>query len=368
MKPKGKRKYFGGLLLLLIVALGVYVGKEELSLLLQQGILFAREGAREILTGEEGPTLEKSPAPVDGGEEKKEEDVIEPLLSPREEQDNPLEKSLAIALGSPGEMVAVASWETPMTVKRGKVVEEEALTAEAVAYLEKLSDTFRELRRSHVGYANIQKYQSRYTIEYSGFASWGTATTTVFFQLTPSMTAADLALVENYSRELREEVAARGELSTPEKIRHVHDAILRKASYAVEEVKTGERTASGHSVYDPVAIVADGKGVCDAYAKLVMKVLSDMDIPVLYVVGKAYPDTLSGNGETGEDNGHAWNLVEVEGAWYHLDLTWDDPVYPGNIIQTISYDYFLKGDDTMAEKGRREWDREVYPEAPKDYK
>lgn len=41
-----------------------------------------------------------------------------------------------------------------------------------------------------------------------------------------------------------------------------------------------------------------------------------------------------------------WNLVKLDGTWYHADPTWDDPVpdVPGR----AQYHYFLKSDKTMA--------------------
>ena len=29
---------------------------------------------------------------------------------------------------------------------------------------------------------------------------------------------------------------------------------------------------------------------------------------------------------TADEIDHAWNLVELDGKWYHLDATWDDPM------------------------------------------
>ena len=41
---------------------------------------------------------------------------------------------------------------------------------------------------------------------------------------------------------------------------------------------------------------------------------------------------------------HAWNMVLLDGQWYHIDVTWDDAVsYPAY----VSYTYFLQSDAGM---------------------
>ena len=37
--------------------------------------------------------------------------------------------------------------------------------------------------------------------------------------------------------------------------------------------------------------------------------------------------------------------MEIDGAWYHVDTTWDDPINRGGDF--IRYDYFLKSDAYM---------------------
>ncbi len=55
-------------------------------------------------------------------------------------------------------------------------------------------------------------------------------------------------------------------------------------------------------------------------------------IPSEYVTGYA-------------EGSHAWNIIQIDGAWYHVDTTWDDPTNKGG--DYIRYDYFLKSDTYM---------------------
>src|SRR5690606_6630715 len=71
-------------------------------------------------------------------------------------------------------------------------------------------------------------------------------------------------------------------------------------------------------------------------------------IPCYYVIGKA-----AGEGT----EGHAWNMVQIEDQWYHVDVTWDDiGSIPG---REVRYRYFLVADEKM--RIDHEWNENHYP-------
>ena len=68
-----------------------------------------------------------------------------------------------------------------------------------------------------------------------------------------------------------------------------------------------------------------------------------------------------------DDGLHAWNLVKIDGNWYHLDNTWNRGQYDGSGEYDYfeTRDYYLKGDATMSKD--HSWDRAKYPAANADY-
>ena len=94
-----------------------------------------------------------------------------------------------------------------------------------------------------------------------------------------------------------------------------------------------------HTVYDGKLLLNTGydsliKGstVCYGYAMLYMDAMNRLGIPCQIVICN----------DTGDGVGHAWNLVQLEGQWYHVDLTWDDPT--PDIYGYVSHDHFVKTD------------------------
>lgn len=63
------------------------------------------------------------------------------------------------------------------------------------------------------------------------------------------------------------------------------------------------------------SVFLDKKSVCNGYAKAAQYLLNYLGIPCIIVNGNA-------NGSS-----HAWNIVEIGGAYYHMDVTWGDPSY-----------------------------------------
>ena len=127
-------------------------------------------------------------------------------------------------------------------------------------------------------------------------------------------------------------------MSDFQKVKFVNDYIVKNTEYSTNTA------ASPHSAY---AVIQENKGVCQGYALLALKMLQALGVETKYVVGEVY---------TG---GHAWNLVKVDGEWYHLDTTWNDPTPDRKNI--VRYEYFLVNDDKL--KLDHTWIHSDYPEA-----
>ena len=62
---------------------------------------------------------------------------------------------------------------------------------------------------------------------------------------------------------------------------------------------------------------------------------------------------------------HQWNMVCIDGTWYHVDVTWDDPTPDQGTHGEVSREHFLRSDDSMRALGYYGWSAEH--EAPSDY-
>lgn len=63
------------------------------------------------------------------------------------------------------------------------------------------------------------------------------------------------------------------------------------------------------------SVFLDKRSVCNGYAKAAQYLLNSYGIPCIIVNG------------TASGNAHAWNIVEIYGAYYHMDVTWGDPSF-----------------------------------------
>lgn len=93
-----------------------------------------------------------------------------------------------------------------------------------------------------------------------------------------------------------------------------------------------------------------GQSACYGYARLYLEVMQRIGIPCKIVDAKDAFDGL----------GHAWNVVQLYGNWYHVDLTWDDPLFTSHGI--TDHEHFLKSDNqfhTEANGHNFDWDVDV---------
>lgn len=140
------------------------------------------------------------------------------------------------------------------------------------------------------------------------------------------------------------------DLSDYDRVERIHDHIIYNAAYALPE-DPGYRPMTksdnldriyGVSVHSPYAITQHGRGVCQSYAALFQKFSDRLDIPSRFILG-----TRDYHGE----EKHSWNKVQIDGNWYNIDLTWDDPVI-GNGSNNLNtgYErkqYFLRSDEVF---------------------
>jgi hypothetical protein len=95
-----------------------------------------------------------------------------------------------------------------------------------------------------------------------------------------------------------------------EKEEAIHDAILEQVTYDYQYFNHGIPTKT--DTQGIFGSLVEGYSVCGGYARTMMVLGRMAGLDILYVTG------MTGG------IGHAWNLVRIEGEYYHVDATWDD--------------------------------------------
>jgi hypothetical protein len=86
-----------------------------------------------------------------------------------------------------------------------------------------------------------------------------------------------------------------------DKIKAFHNHIINQTRY------DQNNTFESYTAYN---LLTSGISICGGYSDIMAIYLNAIGI-------KNYRITSSN---------HIWNLVEIDGIWYHLDVTWDDPI------------------------------------------
>ena len=102
-----------------------------------------------------------------------------------------------------------------------------------------------------------------------------------------------------------------------------------------------------NSAYDNLI---NRSSVCQGYALITYKMMKEAGIDCRIVTGE------------GKGVSHAWNIVKLDGLWYNIDCTWDDPVAPDNKPH-LEYTYFLKSNEDFHDHVRdKEFETEEFNE------
>lgn len=120
-----------------------------------------------------------------------------------------------------------------------------------------------------------------------------------------------------------------------QKVLEIHDYLVENIEYDSTYQEIGS-----YSIYG--ALVGN-KCVCEGYAKAFKYLANAAGLRCEIMQGTA-------TNSSGQTESHAWNCVEINGTWYEIDPTWDDPIIVGGngrVTNDIKYKYFLKGTDTF---------------------
>lgn len=116
-----------------------------------------------------------------------------------------------------------------------------------------------------------------------------------------------------------------------EKALAVHDYLVLNCEYDYERLtSTGTVPEVSHTAY---GALIENIAVCDGYAKAYASILEELGISSKIVAS----DSMN----------HAWNLVLVDGNWYHVDATWDDPTWDS--IGRAGHFYFMLSDGAISD-------------------
>ena len=145
-------------------------------------------------------------------------------------------------------------------------------------------------------------------------------------------------------------------MSDYEKELAIHDWIIGWASYDTEANNNSPNAKPDPDNDNPYGVLLHKKGICRGFTSTFQLLMDMLGIECISIDG-----TNSGGDE------HAWNMVRLDGEWYCVDVTWNNPVGSG-WPDAMTHNYFNVTSQHMWETGHR-WDRSSAPEAtaPKLY-
>ena len=139
------------------------------------------------------------------------------------------------------------------------------------------------------------------------------------------------------------------DMNIVDKIKSFHDYLINNSVYDKESadlIESGGDTSftSSHKATGPLIY---GKSLCSGYSDAM----------------KIYLDKIGVTNYKISNTRHIWNLVYVNDAWLHLDLTWDDPITTTG-DNVLLHKFFLINTDSLLKFDSTEhnFNPDYYPE------
>lgn len=127
--------------------------------------------------------------------------------------------------------------------------------------------------------------------------------------------------------------------SSFEQERAVYDLLCERIDY------DGSGIDGGQTAY---SALIEGRTVCSGYSRAFQLIMMQLGHPCTYASGEAQGVTENASGW----DAHAWNVVQLDDAWYNVDVTWGDSTVFD--IEAVLYRGFNETDAFMSADHERQ--------------
>lgn len=153
----------------------------------------------------------------------------------------------------------------------------------------------------------------------------------------------DIKLIKAKIKEIEKKIWNK-DMNNEDKIKEAHNYIINNSKYDKNRSDNNVVEYKSDTAY---GTLLEGYSLCGGYTDTMELFLEDMKV-------KSY--------KVSSEN-HVWNAVNLNNTWYHLDLTWDDPITTDG-SDILEYNFFLitKEELEELEKEQHNYDKNIYSE------
>lgn len=172
--------------------------------------------------------------------------------------------------------------------------------------------------------ANVFSYVNQLVHPYNSFkeinSKYNKITRRVDIEIQKKYSKEDIIKIDKRIDDIINELSINNYSDVKDKIKVFHDYLANTNKY--DKLKETEK--STYHSDTAIGTLFEGYSVCSGYSDTMAIFLNKLGLDNVKVI----------------TDKHAWNAVKINNNWYHIDLTWDDPIVnDGSDI--ISHDYFL---------------------------
>ncbi len=156
-------------------------------------------------------------------------------------------------------------------------------------------------------------------------------------------TDSDIKLIEAKVLEIEQAIWT-NEMSVEDKIKAAHNYIINNSKYDKDR---SDNNIVNYKSDTAFGTLLEGYSLCGGYTDSMALFLEDLAVK---------------NFKVASEN-HVWNAVFLNNSWYHLDLTWDDPITSDG-SDILEYNFFLITTKELQEieQEQHNYDYNIYSE------